>query len=45
VAGYITKLVVVQTDPGFGSSGTGKVVAPICAMSGVPSSPPSPPRR
>jgi hypothetical protein len=45
VAGYVTKLVVVQTDLGYGASGTGKVVAEICAMSGVPSSPPSPPRR
>jgi hypothetical protein len=45
VAGYVTRLVVVQTDAGYGSSGTGKVVAELCAMSDVPSTPPSPPRR
>jgi hypothetical protein len=45
VAGYVTKLVVVQADPGYGSSGTGKVIAEVCAAGTVPSSPASPPRR
>ena len=40
VGGTVVRIVVVQTDPGYGSSATGKVVAEVCVMSGAPGAPP-----